>query len=180
MPVTLFFSKSAIVCMLYSFSASQQQYACCILFQQVNNSTIVLFFSKSTVICLWHCFSASQQYMPVALFFQQVNNNMPVALFFSKSTIVRLLYRFYDPQAGRILINGQDIRHMDLDSMRRAVAVVPQVRVVLVPLFVCIPHLKPSGSPSVGWDGCVCSCLPTPVTHPTFLSVGGVLSVEER
>ncbi|XP_076444479.1 iron-sulfur clusters transporter ABCB7, mitochondrial-like [Babylonia areolata] len=43
-----------------------------------------------------------------------------------KSTIVRLLYRFYDPQAGRILINGQDIRHVDLDSMRRAVAVVPQ------------------------------------------------------
>ncbi|KAK7478870.1 hypothetical protein BaRGS_00029851 [Batillaria attramentaria] len=43
-----------------------------------------------------------------------------------KSTIVRLLYRFYDPQAGRILINGQDIRHVDLDSMRRAVGVVPQ------------------------------------------------------
>lgn len=43
-----------------------------------------------------------------------------------KSTIVRLLYRFYDPQAGRILINGQDIRHVDIDSMRKAVGVVPQ------------------------------------------------------
>ena len=75
---------------------------------------------------------------------------MPVALFFSKSTIVRLLYRFYDPQAGRILMNGQDIRLLDLDSMRQAVAVVPQVRVALVPFFLCIPRLKPSGSASVG------------------------------
>ena len=56
-------------------------------------------------------------------------------LFFSKSTIVRLLYRYYDPQAGRILINGQDIRHVDLDSMRQAVAVVPQVRAGFEALF---------------------------------------------
>ena len=45
----------------------------------------------------------------------------------SKSTIVRLLYRFFDPQQGRILITGQDIRHVNLDSMRRNIAVVPQV-----------------------------------------------------
>jgi len=45
----------------------------------------------------------------------------------SKSTIVRLLYRFYDPQLGRVLINGQDIRYVDIDSLRQAVGVVPQV-----------------------------------------------------
>lgn len=43
-----------------------------------------------------------------------------------KSSIVRLLYRFYDPKAGRIAINGQDIRGVTLSSLRRAIAVVPQ------------------------------------------------------
>ncbi|XP_072178817.1 iron-sulfur clusters transporter ABCB7, mitochondrial-like [Diadema setosum] len=43
-----------------------------------------------------------------------------------KSTIVRLLFRFYDPQEGRILINGQDIREVNVDSLRRAIGVVPQ------------------------------------------------------
>ncbi|XP_070568729.1 iron-sulfur clusters transporter ABCB7, mitochondrial-like [Ptychodera flava] len=43
-----------------------------------------------------------------------------------KSTIVRLLFRFYDPQSGRILINGQDIRDVSLDSLRKALGVVPQ------------------------------------------------------
>nr|QFR37207.1 ABC transporter [Cyberlindnera americana] len=43
-----------------------------------------------------------------------------------KSTILRLVFRFYDIQSGRILIDGQDIRDVDLDSLRRAVGVVPQ------------------------------------------------------
>lgn len=43
-----------------------------------------------------------------------------------KSTIVRLLYRFYDPTSGRVLINGQDITQLDVDSLRKQIAVVPQ------------------------------------------------------
>jgi len=43
-----------------------------------------------------------------------------------KSTILRLLFRFYEPQSGRILIDGQDIRHVSLTSLRRAIGVVPQ------------------------------------------------------
>eukprot|EP00057_Strongylocentrotus_purpuratus_P006358 XP_011660832.1 PREDICTED: ATP-binding cassette sub-family B member 7, mitochondrial [Strongylocentrotus purpuratus] len=43
-----------------------------------------------------------------------------------KSTIVRLLFRFYDPDAGRVLVNGQDIREVNIDSLRRAIGVVPQ------------------------------------------------------
>ncbi|CAK9784553.1 unnamed protein product [Cutaneotrichosporon oleaginosum] len=43
-----------------------------------------------------------------------------------KSTIFRLLFRFYDPQSGRILVDGQDIQDVSLDSLRRAVGVVPQ------------------------------------------------------
>ncbi|MXP29691.1 ATP-binding cassette domain-containing protein [Porphyrobacter algicida] len=43
-----------------------------------------------------------------------------------KSTIARLLYRFYDPQAGRILIDGQDIAVVTQESLRAAIGIVPQ------------------------------------------------------
>ncbi|OLL21856.1 Iron-sulfur clusters transporter atm1, mitochondrial [Neolecta irregularis DAH-3] len=43
-----------------------------------------------------------------------------------KSTILKLLYRFYDIQGGRILIDGQDIRHVTLDSLRRNIGIIPQ------------------------------------------------------
>ena len=43
-----------------------------------------------------------------------------------KSTILRLLFRFYDVQEGRILIDGQDIRDVSLQSLRKAIGVVPQ------------------------------------------------------
>ncbi|HEC59474.1 MAG TPA: ABC transporter ATP-binding protein/permease [Methylophaga sp.] len=43
-----------------------------------------------------------------------------------KSTIIRLLFRFYDPQAGNITIDGQDIREVSQHSLRQAIGVVPQ------------------------------------------------------
>ena len=43
-----------------------------------------------------------------------------------KSTISRLLFRFYDVTGGRILIDGQDIRNVTQDSLRAAIGVVPQ------------------------------------------------------
>nr|XP_022899895.1 ATP-binding cassette sub-family B member 7, mitochondrial-like [Onthophagus taurus]XP_022918912.1 ATP-binding cassette sub-family B member 7, mitochondrial-like [Onthophagus taurus] len=43
-----------------------------------------------------------------------------------KSTLVRLLYRFYEPTNGRILIGDHDIREVDLESLRKAIAIVPQ------------------------------------------------------
>ncbi|MCF4009179.1 ABCB family ABC transporter ATP-binding protein/permease [Rheinheimera sp. UJ63] len=43
-----------------------------------------------------------------------------------KSTIARLLYRFYDVSGGRILIDQQDITGLTLDSLRQAIAIVPQ------------------------------------------------------
>ncbi|EOD49554.1 putative iron-sulfur clusters transporter atm1 protein [Neofusicoccum parvum UCRNP2] len=43
-----------------------------------------------------------------------------------KSTILRLLFRSYDVQSGRITIDDQDIRSVQLDSLRRAIGVVPQ------------------------------------------------------
>ena len=43
-----------------------------------------------------------------------------------KSTFVKLLQRLYDLDAGRILIDGQDISHVRQSDLRRAIAVVPQ------------------------------------------------------
>ncbi|XP_011786069.1 PREDICTED: ATP-binding cassette sub-family B member 7, mitochondrial isoform X4 [Colobus angolensis palliatus] len=43
-----------------------------------------------------------------------------------KSTIVRLLFRFYEPQKGSIYLAGQNIQDVSLESLRRAVGVVPQ------------------------------------------------------
>ena len=43
-----------------------------------------------------------------------------------KSTITKLLFRFYDVTGGRICIDGQDIRDVTQDSLRAAIGVVPQ------------------------------------------------------
>jgi ATP-binding cassette subfamily B protein len=43
-----------------------------------------------------------------------------------KSTLSRLLFRFYDAQGGRITIDGQDIRDVTQESLREAVGMVPQ------------------------------------------------------
>jgi ATP-binding cassette, subfamily B, bacterial len=43
-----------------------------------------------------------------------------------KSTLFALLQRFYDPQFGRILIDGQDIARVTQDSLRESIGVVPQ------------------------------------------------------
>ena len=43
-----------------------------------------------------------------------------------KSTLVDLLLRFYDPTAGRILVDGTDIRTVTLDSLIRQISIVSQ------------------------------------------------------
>jgi ATP-binding cassette subfamily B protein len=43
-----------------------------------------------------------------------------------KTTITRLLFRMYDVTAGKITFSGQDIRNIKLDSLRKAIGIVPQ------------------------------------------------------
>ena len=43
-----------------------------------------------------------------------------------KSTLARLLFRFYDVTDGAILIDGQDIRHVTQQSLRKTIGIVPQ------------------------------------------------------
>ena len=50
--------------------------------------------------------------------------------YFRKSTVVRLLYRFFDPDDGQILIGQQNIKDFTMESLRRNIGIVPQVREV--------------------------------------------------
>lgn len=43
-----------------------------------------------------------------------------------KSTLVKLLFRYFDPQSGRILIDGEDVRRLDVTGYRRRLAIVHQ------------------------------------------------------
>ncbi|MFF0512647.1 ABC transporter ATP-binding protein [Streptomyces sp. NPDC004250] len=43
-----------------------------------------------------------------------------------KSTLVKLVARFYDPTGGRVTVDGQDLRALDLTSYRHRLGVVPQ------------------------------------------------------
>ena len=43
-----------------------------------------------------------------------------------KSTMLSLLLRFYDPQAGRVLVDGRDVREFQYRSLRQQISIVPQ------------------------------------------------------
>jgi len=66
-----------------------------------------------------------------------------------KSTIARLLFRFYDVDRGAIEIDGQDIRDVTQDSLRRALGVVPQDTVLFNDtIFYNIAYGRPGASRS--------------------------------
>ena len=65
-----------------------------------------------------------------------------------KSTISRLLYRFYDIDGGRIEIDGQDIRDVTQSSLRRAIGIVPQDTVLFNDtVFYNIAYGRPGATP---------------------------------
>ena len=64
-----------------------------------------------------------------------------------KSTLVRLLFRFYDVDSGRILIDGQAIDEVTQDSLRRAIGIVPQDTVLFNDsIYYNIHYAKPDAS----------------------------------
>ena len=66
-----------------------------------------------------------------------------------KSTISRLLFRFYDIDEGRIIIDGQDIRDVTQKSLRAAIGIVPQDTVLFNDtIFYNIQYGRPSATPS--------------------------------
>ena len=66
-----------------------------------------------------------------------------------KSTIGRLLYRFYDVHEGAILIDGQDLRSVSQASLRAAIGVVPQDTVLFNDsIYYNIAYGRPGASPA--------------------------------
>ena len=43
-----------------------------------------------------------------------------------KSTLLKLLFRFYDTKGGRVLVDGQDVRGLQQESLRQGIGLVPQ------------------------------------------------------
>jgi ATP-binding cassette subfamily B protein len=65
-----------------------------------------------------------------------------------KSTISRLLFRFYDANQGSVLIDGQDTRTVTQDSWRAAIGVVPQDTVLFNDtIFYNIAYGRPTATP---------------------------------
>ena len=66
-----------------------------------------------------------------------------------KSTIGRLIYRFYDADEGAILIDGQDLRSVSQASLRAAIGVVPQDTVLFnESIYYNIAYGRPGAAPA--------------------------------
>ncbi len=66
-----------------------------------------------------------------------------------KSTISRLLYRFYDVDAGRVTVDGQDVREVTQASLRAAIGIVPQDTVLFNDtIYYNIAYGRPDAAPS--------------------------------
>jgi ATP-binding cassette subfamily B protein len=69
-----------------------------------------------------------------------------------KSTMVRLALRLLDPQAGRVLLDGVDLRQLRQESLRRATALVPQdVALFNDSLYANIAFARPEASQAEVW-----------------------------
>ena len=65
-----------------------------------------------------------------------------------KTTVLQLLLRFYDPQAGRILLDGVDIRELDPAALRARLGLVPQDPVIFsTDAAATIAYGRPGASP---------------------------------
>jgi ATP-binding cassette subfamily B protein len=70
-----------------------------------------------------------------------------------KSTIFALLQRFYDIQSGRILIDGQDVTGVTQQSLREAIAVVPQdISLFHRSLMENVRYARPEASDDEVWE----------------------------
>lgn len=67
-----------------------------------------------------------------------------------KSTIAKLLFRFYEPQQGNILIDGEDIRTVTQKSLRGVIGVVPQDTVLFnQSIYYNIAYGHPDATPEM-------------------------------
>ena len=85
-----------------------------------------------------------------------------------KSTVLRLISRTYDPDSGRVTIDGQDLRDVSLPSLRHQLGLVPQVPPLPLHLLVSpVPHPLPASTSSG-----LTLMAPTVPCHPLSLPTG--------
>ena len=66
-----------------------------------------------------------------------------------KTTVFQLLLRFYDPQSGRILLDGIDVKRADPHAVRRRFAVVPQEPVIFAAsVYDNVRYGRPDATPA--------------------------------
>ncbi|KAJ9192564.1 hypothetical protein DTO164E3_7530 [Paecilomyces variotii] len=83
-----------------------------------------------------------------------------------KSTILKLISRFYDPESGKVTIDGQDIRDVTLDSLRANIGIVPQDPALFHDTIINnIRYANPSATDEEIYEACKAVAL-----HDKFLS----------
>jgi len=104
-----------------------------------------------------------------------------------KSTLVKLLCRFYDPDRGRILIDGTDLRDLELRDLREQIGLVPQEPLLFTGTIAeNIAFARPQSSPEEIMDAARAAnahdfILAKPNGYDTVLGEGGSgLSVGEK
>ena len=97
-----------------------------------------------------------------------------------KTTVFQLLQRFYDPQSGRVVVDGVDVRSASPTEIRRRIAVVPQDPVIFAASV--LDNVR-YGRPDAGEDAvraaCAAACADAfvdelPDRYATFLGERGV------
>lgn len=72
-----------------------------------------------------------------------------------KSTVFRLLFRFYNIQGGRIQVDGHDVEDISIDSLRRHIGVVPQDTVLFnETLMYNLKYANPNATDKDVYDAC--------------------------
>ncbi|KAF2110999.1 hypothetical protein BDV96DRAFT_603592 [Lophiotrema nucula] len=72
-----------------------------------------------------------------------------------KSTVFRLLYRFYNTQSGSIQVDGHDVEELTIDSVRRHIGVVPQDTVLFnESLMYNLKYAKPEATDEDVYEAC--------------------------
>ncbi|KAK4230903.1 putative heavy metal tolerance protein precursor [Podospora fimiseda] len=72
-----------------------------------------------------------------------------------KSTVFRLMFRYYDSQEGKIEMDGQDVKDLTIDSVRRAIGVVPQDTILFnETLMYNLKYANPSATDEEVYEAC--------------------------
>ncbi len=72
-----------------------------------------------------------------------------------KSTVFRLLFRFYNANSGRILVDGHDVRNVTIDSLRRHIGIVPQDTVLFnETLMYNLKYANPDATDDMVFEAC--------------------------